>query len=217
MAMVKGARRQIDFYFQRGRQVARNWPKKSNLIPTPAQKIQRDNFRYIETTLKSQGEQQRRAWQLWTPPNSQSWVDFVHRIWMAPAHLGTLFTVQDWQLWKVVETDQPPARALRIVWDASAYPNPRPFRVVASEAEPDREKWRWRVFDYKVQRGQLQFPRWAPALGVSSVIPAAVWDPLAGYADFPLPAPWSRVNFAAVPVDDGNPAAILTACHFATL
>lgn len=214
MALVKGLRHTADFYYQRGRQVVRVWPKKSNLVPTPGQLVQRNNFRAIECTLKSQGPQQRAAWQSWQPYNGQTWVDFLHRVWMQPAHLGKLFTMWDWSDWHVRQYISGPPR-LNIFWNPSLYPYAFQFDVIASPVAGTASKWTWEVFDYKIQRGRLRQPRWQPRVPDAIRFSPSHFSAESGFIGYDMPREWRAVCFAAVHSENPDNKALLTACHFA--
>lgn len=214
MAVVKGLRHTADFYFQRGRQVARWWPKKSNLVPTPKQKIQRDNFRAIECTLKSQGQQQRTAWQDWQPYNGQTWVDYLHRVWIGPAFRGTLFTMWDWSDWHVRENIGDFNR-LRIFWDPEKYPDTHPFDVFASPLRSDGRKWPWGVYDYKIQRGRYRQARWTPKIDGGIRLHPSNFSQGAGNIGFDVPKNWLGCLFAALPSSEPDDKSLVTACHIA--
>ena len=214
MAVVKGLRHTADFYFQRGRQIARWWPKKSNLVPTPKQKIQRDNFRAIECALKSQGPQQRAAWQDWQPHTGQTWVDYLHRIWMGPAFRSTLFTMWDWSDWHLRENIGIYNR-LRIFWDAEKYPDAFPFSVIAAPLHDGSSKWPWSVYDYKLQRGRYRQARWQPSIIDGVRLFPSNFSAAAGNIGFNTPKNWRGCNFAALHISDPDEKALLTACHFA--
>ena len=214
MTTVKRYRGTLDFYFQRGQQIVRSWPKKSNLVPTPAQKIQRDNFRAIECCLKAQGPRQRAAWKAWRPRTGQNWVDYVHRVWMGPAHRGTLFTVPDFtECW--VRIRPWGAWELHIIFDPMPE-NPCPqFDALVEPLPPGGEKWSWHVYDYKIQRGRFRQPRWAPSVGQAVRLVANYWHPEFGLARYPLPAPWRGVRFAVLARADSDPLALLSPCWIA--
>ena len=212
MAVVKGLRRTADFYFQRGRQVVRYWPKKSNLVPTPKQKIQRDNFRAIECALQAQGPQQRKAWQDWQPYTGQTWVDFLHRVWMKPAFEGTLFTLPDFTDYFYKAYGPGQGRGLVIRWNASRWSDPRPFYVVCTPARDDGGLWPWQVFDYKLQRGRYRQARWCPSLGEYSIFPNFGWHPETGEVIFHTPSSWPSLLFACLPYLADDPTPLLSPC-----
>lgn len=214
MAFVKGLRRQLDFYYYKGKQVVRSWPKKSNLIPTPAQKIQRDNFRAIECCLKSQGSMMRRHWQLWSPPVGQTWVDYVHRVWMAPAFQGLLLVVPDFIDLHVQRRQLPQFSTLEGGWDVELFPNPAPLDIVWTPATPQRKKWKWQVFDHKVQRGKLVQPRWAPVISPWRRAAPVMWDVQSGRASWRLVSGIDQIAFAFWNHEDPSETAQLSACIY---
>lgn len=214
MTTVKRYRGTLDFYFQRGQQIVRSWPKKSNLVPTPAQKIQRDNFRAIECCLKAQGPQQRAAWKAWRPSTGQNWVDYVHRVWMGPAHRGTLFTVPDFTD-QYVRFHNVHGWTLHLRFaDTGGIPVPS-FDVLVQAAESATEKWGWHVYDYKIQRGRFRQPRWAPSNSKAVRVSPVFFPSMGGIALYPLPFVARSVVFAVLASADSDPLALLTACQFA--
>lgn len=215
MTTVKRYRGTLDFYFQRGQQIVRSWPKKSNLVPTPAQKVQRDNFRAIECCLKAQGPQQRAAWKAWRPSTGQNWVDFVHRVWMKPAADGTLFTMPDFTRYWMLNTGPGQGRGLFIEWDASRWTDPRRFDIVCSPCPAVPAKWGWSVKDYKIQRGRFRQPRWTPRFGEFVVLNSFGWRPETGRVHFRTPSAWPRILFACIPAGDPDPEHLITACMIA--
>jgi hypothetical protein len=216
MAMVKGVKRHLDFYFQRGKQVVRTWPKKSNLIPTPGQLIQRNNFRAIECCLKSQGPMMRAAWQAWNPPVGQTWVDFVHRVWMQPAFRGTLLCVQDFFEIRVRPRSFPGPATLYAAWDPAAFPDAPKLDIIWTIATDDKPKWKWIIFDYKIQRGKLIQPRWAPSITPLQRSAPTTWDVARGHGVWPLERRVSKISFSFVNHADDNPQSLLSACIHAT-
>lgn len=214
MTTVKRYRGVLDFYFQNGQQIVRSWPKKSNLVPTPAQKVQRDNFRAIECCLKAQGPQQRAAWKVWRPRTGQNWVDYVHRVWMKPAADGALFTMWDWSDW-FVNTMIGPRNRLRIEWDPLRYPDTFPFDIIFSWPPSGSARWGWHVFDYKIQRGRFRQPRWAPTIPNLGRQTPNEFDAAAGFIEFWFPRGVYGVLFAAIPSACTDNESLVTACHYA--
>lgn len=212
MAVVKALRGRLDFYFQRGRQIVRAWPAKSNLHPTPGQKIQRDNFRAIECCLKRQGPQQRAAWQAWPPGVGQSWVDYVHRVWMPAAANQTLFACPD-LLATIQEGLGPESRYLLLTWQLDDPNQPRPFDVMLSTPAPVSRRWTWTVQDYKIQRGRFRQPRWTPATTGARRVPPTIFNPETGHAIFPLPDGTESACFAVLASDEPDTRALLSACQ----
>ena len=213
MALVKGVRRRLDFYFQRGRQVVRTWPKKSNLIPTPAQKRQRDNFRAIECCLKSQGPQQRKAWQAWNPPVGQGWVDFVHRVWMPPAFDGSLFVAPDFDKAYIRRSGHPLLQGLVLEWNPVRFPNVPNFDAVISLSPKPFTRWKWSVYDHKIQRGKLIQPRWGPAIPDASRWNSFGHFPELGIKLFRIPLDWNDICFSIIPISSPDILPLLCACQ----
>ncbi len=193
----------------------RSWPKKSNLVPTPAQQVQRDNFRAIECCLKAQGPGQRAAWQRWRPRTGQNWVDYVHRVWMKPASDGSLFTVPDFSDYFVRSTGPGQGRGLVIRWDPSKWADPRRFDIVCTPAVKGSALWPWTVFDYKIQRGRFRQPRWCPSFSEFVILNSFGWNPPSGEVLFRTPSAWPRLLFAVLPFMSSTPEALLTACMLA--
>lgn len=214
MAQVRRLKGKADFYFQHGKQIVRSWPKKSNLVPTPRQKIQRNLFRLVEQTMSQLGPYQRKAFQSWQPGRGQTWRDFLHRVWLGPAQRNTLFAVPDFTYavtWRNL------MRNLYVIvrWDASAHPNARPWRIVATNAAGGVRPWPWTVLDYKIQRGQFRQPRWTPSIPEPFYSSPLVFNPTTGEARFIVPRFWKDAYFACLPANDPDNAALLTACIFA--
>ena len=216
MATVKGLAGTVDFYFQRGRQIARSWPRKSNLIPTPAQKIQRDNFAAIENWLKSQSRQQRSQWQAWQPPVGQTWVDYVHRVQMSNAAYGTLVNVNDFLRYRVILRFPWPNNTLRVDWDHNRYPSPPLLAVIRTRTTPDEPRWRWQVFDNKIQRGRFTQPRWGPRIGPYFRSLPNYRNFKVGFAWYFIPAIWTEVSFAFINPVQADDLSLQSACAYAS-
>lgn len=214
MTTVKRYRGVLDFYFQNGQQIVRSWPKKSNLVPTPAQKVQRDNFRAIECCLKAQGPGQRAAWQEWRPHTGQNWVDYVHRVWMGVASRGHLFTVPDFRF---AFTTRVPGSGYHLVIAFTVPPGPPvpSFDCLVEPAPSSNSKWGWHVYDYKIQRGRFRQPRWAPSTGRAVRVAPYFFDPENGLARYLLPGNWRVVRFSVLASADSDDLALLSACRIA--
>ena len=185
MTVVKGLRGKVDFYFQRGRQVCRSWPRKSNLVPTVNQKPQRDAFRLISYCQKNMGPLTRLQWRAWQPHRGQTWCDFVHRVWLGPALAGVLVPMWDFTAMTIFIT---PTRELelRLSWNPSIYPSVPEFDVFHEDTVDDFGLWDWTIFDYKIQRGRFRQPRWQPLYGSAVRTSAHFFDPLSGAAHFKI-------------------------------
>lgn len=215
-ALVKGLRGRTDFYFQRGKQIARTWPRKSNLVGTPAQKVQRRNFAAIECTLKSQNAQQRRAWQAWPPGDGQGWVDFVHRVWMPLAADGSLCNVPDFTRVRVIPRFPWPNSTLRVDWQPVPGTEFPALDVIRTSATPTRPLWPWHVLDFKIQRGGFRQPRWAPSnTGYVRSAPNYV-NQEAGFAWYFIPSDWLCCSFSFVPSASPLDTGLVCACQFAS-
>lgn len=213
--LVKGLRHQIDFYFQRGVQVVRTWPKKSNLIPTPAQAVQRQCFRAIEACIGQQGPQMRAFWQSWQPPVGQVWRDYLHRIWNPPAAAGLLIVVPDFIDIHVQRRQVPQFSTLEIGWDPDVYPNLAPLDIIWTPATNSRKKWKWFVVDHKRQRGKLIVPRWGPVIAPMRRESPKMWETATGRAYYRLTAGVDAVAFAFLNPENPSTEAQMSACIFA--
>ncbi len=214
MTTVKRYRGVLDFYFQRGQQIVRSWPKKSNLVPTPAQKVQRDNFRAIECCLKAQGPQQRAAWQRWRPYFGQNWVDYVHRVWMGPASRGHLWTFPDILLATVGSTPGG-NRFLDVFWEPVPGAFIPLFDVIFTDAHGKDSLWGWHVYDYKIQRGRFRQPRWAPSIPEPRRMSASYFSPWIGWARFYLFSACDGVIFSFVDNREDENDGLLVAAQYA--
>lgn len=210
--LVKGMRGKLDFYFQRGVQVVRTWPKKSNLIPTAQQAPIRAAFRLIGQTQKQQGPQQRKAWQAWHPPKGQTWCDYVHRVWIPPAMDGTLFCVPDFTTIKYVPGHTPNTARLLLAWPRNNQIPADGFRIVWSENPPPHNRWRWRIIDYKIQRGQFRQPRWTPVIPGGKTASPHLFSHDTCEAIFDLHTNAPAIAFAVIPTTPKHRRCLLTAC-----
>ncbi len=81
-AQILGFRGVIDFYYHRGRIVAREWPKKRTLPPRTDELIGQTFFGAVNTSLKDMSEPNREEWRKFVVGRNIAWPDAVRKFRM---------------------------------------------------------------------------------------------------------------------------------------
>ena len=76
-AMILGLRGQVDFYYWKGKVIARRWPRKRTSPPHPKEKEGQDFFGRVNHQIKQMSAPNRDQWRAWVEGSTIVWTDAI--------------------------------------------------------------------------------------------------------------------------------------------
>jgi hypothetical protein len=200
----------VDFYYWKGKPVARRWPKKPTGPPTAAVAQARAIFAETNRQIGTITKPEKRLWRAFVTAKNTAWFDHVKRDWYALIKNGDFQRIPYFQTLTYSPVIPAPNASLFVTFQPDPsilHPTPS-VRYVTGDT-PDLYP-RWYHSHTRNERGRRFVPIYYPSVAGWKQANFSSWTPNLGFARWTIPerAPW--LAFYLTPRDPPSSGRMLT-------